>query len=163
MSCVSTQSERLPYVSLFLNLRIAPPLLTSSSLYRITPQDTHQLPMQDISEVDHMLMQSFTGRCDVQGQLRPPWCAHGNGPNRSRSVQQIHDLQPKEPGLAKPRPIRSFVSFIPTSLVPETIAQAEELEMVRDMASACEDRFPHAEIQSCAFASGKLQSPVIVI
>lgn len=58
---------------------------------------------------EHTLTICSIGRCDLQGQLWSPGCAHGYGPNRSRSLQQVHEVQPKEPTLGQPRPLRSLV------------------------------------------------------
>ena len=40
-----------------------------------------------------------TGRCHGSGQLWPSWRPYGHGPGGPRSIQQVHDFQPKEPRL----------------------------------------------------------------
>ncbi len=45
---------------------------------------------------------SLSDRCHLQGQLRPPRCANGYGSSCPRSLQQDHEVQPKEPKVAQP-------------------------------------------------------------
>ena len=49
------------------------------------------------------------GRCHGCRQLWPPWRPHGHGPGGPRPLQQVHDLQPQEPRLGEPRPLRPLV------------------------------------------------------
>jgi len=49
------------------------------------------------------------GRCHVQGKLWPPGRPYGHGPSGPCLVQQVHDLQPQEPGMGQPRPICALV------------------------------------------------------
>ena len=58
---------------------------------------------------EHRLIKMSTGRCYLRRQLWSPRCAHGYGPNRPRSFQQVHEVQPKEPTLGQPRPFCPLV------------------------------------------------------
>ena len=49
------------------------------------------------------------GRCHGCRQLWPPWRPYGHGPGGPCPLQQVHDLQPKEPRLAQPRSFRPLV------------------------------------------------------
>lgn len=50
-----------------------------------------------------------SGRCRLQGQFGPSRCPDGHGSSRTRSIQQIYDLQPKESRVVEQR---SFCSFV---------------------------------------------------
>jgi len=80
-------------------------------------QQCFQCPQWTISLREHRLITCSTGRCDLQGQLWSPGCAYGYGPNRPCPLQQVHEIQPKEPTLGQPRPLRSLVR-LPTRMSP---------------------------------------------
>lgn len=56
----------------------------------------------------------------AQGLLLTPDSVQGHGSHCSRSLGQVHEVQPQEPQVAEPRPIRPVVSAFAQPLGGET-------------------------------------------
>lgn len=87
-------------------------LISSSTHFAFHPPhiDTYQSASIPSDSIESHVDLTCLGRCHFRCQFRPPGCAHGNGTRISHPVQQIHEIQPKEPRLDQSRPLCALVS-----------------------------------------------------